>query len=107
MFQQTFGKAFFFGRGRIAQNTGAETDRGVDHCLSRDFTAREDEVAKRDFFDLVMIQHALIDALEPAADQSDAIGRRPFLRGSLGERFAARAEIDQRPAPSNPQKLMI
>lgn len=71
VFQQTVGKAFLFGRGRVAKDAGDQPDGGIRKRLHRDFAAGQDKIAKADLFDLMMVKNALVDTLEPATQQGD------------------------------------
>ena len=65
--------------------------------MRRDLAPRQDEIAKRDFFDAVVVEDALVDAFEPAAQQGDAGALGPLLRAGLGEGSAAGGKVDDGP----------
>lgn len=96
--QQTVGKAFLFGRGRIAKDARDQPDGGIQKRLRGDLASGQDEIAKADLFDLVVIKDALVDTFEPATQQRDPLARGKAARGGLIERLATGRKIDNRPA---------
>ena len=97
MLQQTVGMAFFLGGGGIAKDAGQKPDGGVYHRLRGDLAAGQDEVAKADLLDRVMVQHALVDTLEPSAKHRDALGRGPAAGHGLVEGLSPRGKVGDRP----------
>ena len=68
----------------------------TDHRLRRNLAPCQDEIAKRNLGDAEMVDHAFIDAFEPATQQGDPIHPRPVTCHGLVEPTPPRGQIDQR-----------
>src|SRR6185437_504879 len=79
---------FLQGRG-VADNAGQQANDRIEQRDRRRLATREDEIAEAELFDLMRLDHALVDAFEAAAEQPHA---RPF-----GQRSNARLS-EARPA---------
>ncbi len=68
VFEQALGKALLGSGGFVPHHARQQPDAGVDQCHRRDLAARQHVVADRNFLQAARIDDALVDALEPAAD---------------------------------------
>ena len=82
--------AFLFNAFGISQNAGDQPHGGIQHRLRRNLAPGQHEIAQGHLFNVPMVQHPLIDTFEPAAQERNPIRRRPFARGRLIKRLAAR-----------------
>ena len=90
VFQQAVGKAFLFGRGLVAQNLGQQAHGGIKHRLGGNFAAGQDKIAQGYLFNLMMIDHALVDAFEAPADHRHSITGGKAVGHGLVKGAAAR-----------------
>src|SRR6476646_9726277 len=68
-----------------SEKLSSAPDAGVDQRHGCDLTARQHVVADRDFLELAGIDHPLIDALEPPADDQGAGPGGQFRNTGLGQ----------------------
>ena len=90
------GKGFLGQRILIPQHARYKPDRRVDQDLSRDLAAGQDIIADADLLDIMGVEDALVHPLETPADQRDALAFGKLAGAGLGQRAAARREIDHR-----------
>src|SRR6476469_8420351 len=98
IFQQALAEAFICPGGLLAHDARNEPDAGVEQGQSRDFAARQNIVAERDFLEVAQLNDALVDALEPAAQNDRAWTMAQFLHPRLSQWNSARAHQQARPA---------
>ena len=72
VFQKALGKGLLLDGTMIPEYAGYKPDGRVDQGLCGDLSAGQDEIAQADLADVETGQHALIQPLEPAADQDRA-----------------------------------
>ena len=95
MLQKAVREAFLDRRFAVADHSRQEPNGGVDQRHGRDLAPGQDEIAHRDLFDPVMLDHPLVEPLEAAANQRHAFALRIAPRGLLREGLAARGQEDQ------------
>ncbi|EGE57287.1 hypothetical protein RHECNPAF_4460059 [Rhizobium etli CNPAF512] len=96
MFQQSAFKAFMQAGKIVAHHAGQDADDRIEHDQRRRLAAGQHVVTDRDFFQSACFDHPLVDALEAAADDNDAVACRKFAHALLRQRPAARAHQQAR-----------
>ena len=97
--KKTLRKTFLFGRVLIPKHARYKSDGRVNQGLCGNLAPGQDKVTQTDLFQPVMVDDALIDAFEPAAEQGDPLPGRPAPGHALGKGCAARRQADNRPMP--------
>ncbi len=97
IFQQSPFETLILERLLVPGHSGQEAHDGIHQHQRRRLAARQHEIAEADLLGIVRVQHALIDAFEPAAQEGRPRLRRQFPHARLGQQTPARREIDQRP----------
>src|SRR5579872_1536914 len=67
--QQSVLETLLFGRHGLAHHAGQQPHAAVQHRHGRDLATRKHEIPDRYLLERMRLNHALIDALEAAADQ--------------------------------------
>src|SRR5262245_27047013 len=96
IFQEPLRKAFFGGRDILAHDAREEPHAGIDQAEGRDLAAGEHVVADRDFLEPARFDHALVNALEAAAQNERTGTVRERFDARLRQRRAARAHQQAR-----------
>ena len=60
----------------MAHDPGQKPDTGIHQDQSRDLAAREHVIADRHLLEPARIDHALVHAFEPSADEDNAVPAR-------------------------------
>jgi len=103
IFKQAIGEAFLLGRGLAAHDAGKQAHAGIEQHEGCDLPAREHVVADRDLLEAACGDEALVDALEPAAEEHQPRTGRERRHPCLRERRPARAQEQARPCIVGPR----
>ena len=82
---------------QLAHHARQQPDAGVDQRHGGDFTAGQHVIADRDFLEPARLDHPLVDALEPAADDQGTGSGGEFRDPRLGQWPTPRAHQQARP----------
>src|SRR5262245_62133556 len=99
IFEQTCSEAFFGQRQGLTHDPGQQPHNGVDQHHGRQFAAGKDVVTDRNLVEPARLNHALIDALEPAGQQQHARPVREALRRLLRQALPAWPQTNTLPHP--------
>ena len=83
--------------GQLAHHARQQPDAGVDQRHGGDFAARKHVIADRNLLEPAGLDHPLVDALEPAADDQRPRPGGEFHHPRLGQWPTARAHQQARP----------
>src|SRR3954454_3859301 len=83
IFQETFLEALLLTAGGRAHYPGKQSHASIeDHHRSK-LSAREDVIADRDGFDVARFEDPLVESLEAATEEDDALACRQFADAVL------------------------
>ena len=89
-FQKPLREGFLLGGLVIPKHAGYKADRRINQGGCSDLATGQDEIAKADLLDPVMVENALVYALETTAKQGDAVSGGKAAGGGLIEGFSTR-----------------
>src|SRR5690349_21401467 len=92
IFQETLLEALLLSAGGRAHYPGKQPHASVEDHHRAELAAREDIVADGDGFERPRVEDPLVESLEPAAEEDDAIACRELTNPRLRQRRAARGE---------------
>src|SRR5260221_2614115 len=97
IFEKPRLEAFLLSAGGRAHYPGKEAHASVEDDHRAELAAGEDIVADRDGFYRPRVEDALVESLEAAAQQNDALARRELADAALGQRAPPRCQRQYRP----------
>src|SRR3954447_11348391 len=101
IFQETLLEALLLSAGGRAHYPGKQSHASIEDHHGAKLAAREDVVADRDLFERSRVEDSLVEPLEAAGEEDDALAGGEFANTGLRQRLASRGERHHRPPVSN------